>query len=315
MTNNLYVLGHPVAHSKSPVMHNALYQSLGLDWRYDLKDCQTSAEACAFIQEGGYLGLNITMPYKQEAFELAQTRFPSAILARGANVLYRDAQGALTCHNMDGEGCVSYLEQCGVDFLGATVVVCGTGPTSLAIMHAAAVHGASRITLVGRDEHRTQLVTEGYLERLALSPDADLTSRCAFVAESYAQASLAFDPDWKMAGDAEDNDDAPTIAQAGIVIDATPLGMKEGDPAPFDVSLLREGQFVFDVVYGHGATALAKGANAAGCRFADGAGMLVSQAVLGAWEFLAAGGVQQDVSYQEAFNLMAKAAGFDVAVV
>ncbi len=70
------------------------------------------------------------------------------------------------------------------------------------------------------------------------------------------------------------------IAGADIIIDATPLGMKAGDPAPFDTALLSANQTVFDVVYGHGETALARAARAAGCRFFDGAGMLVGQAVV-----------------------------------
>ena len=55
------------------------------------------------------------------------------------------------------------------------------------------------------------------------------------------------------------------IAGADIIIDATPLGMREGDPAPFDTALLSADQTVFDVVYGHGETALARAARAAGC--------------------------------------------------
>ena len=104
------------------------------------------------------------------------------------------------------------------------------------------------------------------------------------------------------------------IAGADIIIDATPLGMKAGDLAPFDTALLSAGQTVFDVVYGHGETALARAARAAGCRFFDGAGMLVGQAVVTV-------GILRDITSEaaldipedELFALMAQAAGFNLA--
>ena len=64
MTKDLFVLGHPVAHSKSPVMHNAAYQALGLPWVYGFADCATSEEAKEFLKSGQWLAINITMPYK-----------------------------------------------------------------------------------------------------------------------------------------------------------------------------------------------------------------------------------------------------------
>ena len=69
------------------------------------------------------------------------------------------------------------------------------------------------------------------------------------------------------------------LAAADLVVNATPLGMNEGDGSPFDVGLLSAGQTVFDAVYGHGETALVRAAREAGCTVHDGAGMLVAQAV------------------------------------
>ena len=104
------------------------------------------------------------------------------------------------------------------------------------------------------------------------------------------------------------------IAGADIIIDATPLGMKAGDPAPFDTALLSADQTVFDVVYGHGETALARAARAAGCRFFDGAGMLVGQAVVtvGILRDIT-GEAALDIPEDELFALMAQAAGFNLA--
>ena len=292
MTEQLYVLGHPVAHSKSPAMHNALYRELGLNWRYDLKDAPAEADALAFLEEGAFLGINITMPYKPHAFRAAAVQDPSAVLAQGANVLVHEPRG-LACYNTDGLGCVAYLESAGAQFAGASVMVCGTGPTSLSIMHAAAKQGAERVTLVGRSAQKTQAVLESYLQRLAQTADATLAHKTQFLPADYSQAQAV-------------------AGSANIVVDATPLGMKEGDPAPFSTEFLHEGQFVFDVVYGHGETALARGAKAAGAAFADGSGMLAGQAVLGAQLFLRAAGVEADFSFSWAFAIMAQAAGFSV---
>lgn len=288
----LYVLGHPVAHSKSPVMHNALYRELGLNWRYDLQDAPREQDARAFLAAADFLGINVTMPYKPHAFQAAQVKDASAVLAQGANVLVHEKRG-LACYNMDGLGCMAYLRHVGAQLAGAQVAVCGTGPTSLAIAHAAAKEGAASVLLLGRSASRTATVMEGYLERLRSTDDASLAQQVDFGASSYEQAK-------------------EQLAQATVIVDATPLGMKPGDPAPFNVDVLHRGQFVFDVVYGHGQTALAAAACAAGCRFADGSGMLVGQAVLGAQIFLQAAGQDGDLDFGWAFSVMAQAAGFAV---
>ena len=73
----LYVLGHPVAHSKSPVMYNAVYGKLGFPWEYRLMDCETPAEAKAFLAARDFLSINITTPYKPEALAAATARAAS----------------------------------------------------------------------------------------------------------------------------------------------------------------------------------------------------------------------------------------------
>lgn len=302
----LYVLGHPVAHSKSPAMYNAVYPKLGLNWHYGFMDCPTDQEAEAFLAKRDFLSINVTMPYKPHALAAATARAASAKLAGGANVLVRKGE-ALVAYNTDGQGCVAYLERCGVSFAGARVVVCGTGPTSLAIMHAAAQAGAAEVALLGRDAARAQAVLEGYLKLFGELAYAtfDLPAAAAHhrsFRETYEQALF-------FAGSYEGQ--AGLIEAADLIVDATPLGMKPADPAPFDASLLHAGQTVFDVVYGHGETALAAAARAAGARFIDGAGMLVGQAVATVRIVCDLAGVDCPLSDDELFALMAQAAGFN----
>ena len=118
----LYILGHPVAHSKSPVMYNALYERLGLPWPYALADYAELDEARAFLDARDFLSVNITTPYKPLAFQAATRKAASAQLAQGANVLVRKDE-QLIGFNTDGDGCVKFLELAGVTFKGKRVVV------------------------------------------------------------------------------------------------------------------------------------------------------------------------------------------------
>lgn len=74
--------------------------------------------------------------------------------------------GALIAYNTDGQGCVAYLERAGVDFRGTSVVVCGTGPTSLSILHAVAQAGPDEVILIGRDKAKARNVMRTYADEL-----------------------------------------------------------------------------------------------------------------------------------------------------
>lgn len=304
---DLYLLGHPVGHSKSPAMYNAVYGRLGLPWRYGLKDCATEGEARAFLSARGFLSLNVTTPYKPLAFAAATAQAATAKLAQGANVLVRKGD-ALIAYNTDGQGCVSFLERAGFIFGGARVAVCGTGPTSLAILHACALAGADEALLLSRDKERSRDALTRYVERfgaLARGPIDPPPAKEGHRSFRGAYERTAF----KFGGYATST---KAIRAADLVVNATPLGMRQGDPAPFDEGLLHAGQWVFDAVYGHGQTALAAAARAAGCRTFDGAGMLVAQAVATVRAVTDIAGVAVPFSDGELFDLMARAAEFAI---
>ena len=308
MTEKLYLLGHPIAHSKSPAMYNAVYERLGLPWRYECADVPTVEQARAFLEARDFLSVNITTPYKPQALEAATHRAASAKLAQGANLLVKHGD-ALIAYNTDGQGCVSFLERTGFSFADASVVVCGTGPTALAICHACAIAGAREVVLVGRDKERSQRVLESYVDafgKLAHAaidlPAAEQHHRSFLTA--YEQTTFKF-------GTYATSTQA--LGFADLVVNATTLGMGVDDPAPFDPALLHEGQCVFDAVYGHGETALVAGARAAGCVVYDGAGMLVAQAVASVQAVVDIAGVDVDLESIDLFSFMAEAAGFEVA--
>lgn len=297
MPEKLYILGHPVTHSKSPAMHEAAYRALGLDWEYGFKDCETEIAARVFLNVRQWRALNVTMPWKPLAYEAADIRSAAAVLAGGANVLVNWG-GRVHADNTDGKGCVEYLRRCGVLFEGARVVVCGTGPTSLAIMHACSSAGACRVALLGRDAAKAQRVLDGYRVRVAddacsQGQEGECGETAVLVADSYEGAR-------------------EELAHATVIVDATPLGMGEGDPAPFDTATLSPGQVVLDVVYGHGESSLVAAAHDAGCAAFDGAGMLVAQAVETVRDIAAITGIFSIPAHMDLFAIMADAAGFDL---
>lgn len=307
MTEHLYLLGHPIAHSLSPAMYNAVYRRLGLPWSYELADFATDAEARTFVDAREFLSVNITTPYKPLAFEAATAKAATAKLAQGANVLVKKGN-ALIGFNTDGQGCVSYLERTGFSFAGKRVAVCGTGPTALSILHACAVAGVDVAMLVGRDKERSRKVLEGYVERFGLLANATIDLPAALphhrsFRTAYERTTFKF---------GSYTTSTKALAAVDLVVNATPLGMNEGDEAPFDTEMLRPGQTVFDAVYGHGETALVRAAREAGCTVHDGAGMLVAQAVATMRTVCDLAEVDANLSDDELFALMAEAAGFDL---
>lgn len=279
------MVGHPVAHSKSPEMYNAVFKELNLPWHYDRKDLVDEAEAQAFFSNPGWLALNITMPYKPLAYQQATHPSDYAQAAQGANVLIR-TKDRLYADNTDGRGCVSFLERCGCNFNDARVIVCGTGPTSQSILFASAKAGARSAMLLSRTPKRALLTLISLKDRLSHQKEIG-----ELQAGSYATA-------------------APALEKADIIIDATPLGMQKNDPTPFDTNLLHEGQTVLDVVYGHGTTKLLERAREQGCKVYDGSGMLVAQAVQTVYDIHEVLDIPLPLQTSDLFTIMAKAAGF-----
>lgn len=305
MTEHLYILGHPVAHSKSPAMYNAVYGAMGLDWDYGFADIDDAAAAERFVREDAFLSVNVTTPWKPLAFKIANVPAASARLAGGANVLVRAAD-QLLAYNVDGQGCVDYLMREGARIADAKVTICGTGPTAVSIMNECVQAGAQRVLMLGRNKDRAQATVDGYLEtyRELLSTAVMLPGaapgRLDF-SEAYQHAQLMF-------GSYDTSKQA--LAASDTIIDATPLGMKADDPAPFDTSLIHEGQVVFDTVYGHGLTSLLRAARDAGARALDGRGMLVAQAVATAGIVCDVAGIDMPYDPDRLFDMMAQAAGF-----
>ncbi|MCL1890416.1 MAG: shikimate dehydrogenase [Coriobacteriia bacterium] len=261
------LVGYPIDHSLSPVIHTAAYEALGLDWEYGLYPCENAAVFEAFVaeavkrtgKENGFLGLNVTMPYKSEAFACSNEVFAgvagqAAHTARAANVLSFEAgseleaaQPLIRSANTDGAGICRFLErEASLDLQGISAIVCGTGPTSAAAAFELEQAGAASVVVLSRNAK------------------GDGTILSHFPVASY-----------------EDRDVLEQLcAESSLIIDATPVGMKAGDGSVIPPELILPHHTVLDVVYGHGETEILKAARAKGARGFDGLGMLIEQAAL-----------------------------------
>jgi shikimate dehydrogenase len=239
------IIGDPVRHSLSPVLHNAAYRELGLDWRYlafEVPD-GNAASALDALRALGLVGLSITMPHKTAAAIACDTLSDFAARLRSVNTVTLQADGSLAGDSTDGDGFVRALRGAGYDLAGAEALVLGAG-------------GAARPVVVA-------LADAG----VAVS----VTARRAGAAEAAAALVDATCVDWT------DRNDA--AAACTLVVNATPIGMDDG-ASPLDASALRTGQVVADLVYHPLETPLLAAARAVGAHPVDGLGMLVHQAAL-----------------------------------
>jgi len=297
------LLGTPIDHSLSPALHTAAYQELGLDWEYELYPCADVATFEAQVHAAeqnpeGWVGFNVTMPYKNDAFRLAQMKQRSAKVSQNANVLtfrYDPYAHAYRSYgdSTDGLGVVGFLKgAAGIVLEGAAVVLCGSGPTALSTLYALSEAQVASITVLSRDAERANIQATELLRRLGELRYRECVTSMRTVpatmqlaeldamqerysklpplpsinAQGYEQAAEVFEGIYQHEG-------------SRILIDATPVGMQEGDEPVIPVSLLRPELAVLDVVYGH-STSLVESAHAVGALAFDGLGMLVEQAAL-----------------------------------
>jgi shikimate dehydrogenase len=241
------VIGDPVTHSSSPALHNAAYDALGLDYVYVAFPVPAGhgGDAVRAMPVLGLVGLNVTMPHKAAAAAACDELTADAASLGAVNTVVCRPDGTLWGDSTDGEGLVRAARDEGVDPAGRGVLVVGAGGAARAVVLALARHGAA-VTVAAR------------------RPDA-------------ARATAALAPGVGAAGF---DDLERRVAEADVVVNATPLGMR-GEPPPFDATRLRPDQDVFDLVYHPAETPLLAAARAAGVRTAaNGLGMLVHQAAL-----------------------------------
>ena len=149
------LLGSPVAHSISPLMHNEAFRLLGLDYAYlcfDVKE-DSLAEAVSGLKTCGIRGFNLTMPNKNKIVELLDELSPAARLIGAVNTVVNE-NGRLIGYNTDGVGYMQAARDAGYDLTGKTVTLMGAGGAATAIIAQAALDGVRKIHIFARTTSR-----------------------------------------------------------------------------------------------------------------------------------------------------------------
>ena len=236
------LVGNPVGHSRSPVMHEAAYEELGLDARYvtfepDPDDLGAAIRGGAAL---GVSGLNVTIPFKEAALEFVEADETADRI--GALTTIDFSTEPPTGYNTDAAGARRALEHHDVELSSRTAVVLGAGGASRAISYAL-VEAGSDLHVANRTE-----------------------SRAIDLAESVG-------------GTAHGLDEVETLlSRADLLVNATSVGMESAE-SPVSASALHDGLVVMDAVYTPLQTRLLKDARAAGAETIDGAWMLLFQGV------------------------------------
>ncbi|WP_334175637.1 shikimate dehydrogenase [Pseudoxanthobacter sp.] len=250
------VIGWPVAHSRSPVIHGHWLARYGLQGRYD-RIAVDPAEAEAFFagfRDSGLAGANVTVPYKEAAAKACDVLDPLAEALGAVNTLWIE-DGRLNGTNTDVTGFLANLdaEAPGWDAGGGAAVVLGAGGAARAVVYGLAARGFAPVHVVNRTRARAEAV-----------------------------AALAKGRDGHSVGRAHGFDELPQLlARARVLVNTTSLGMAGSGPLDVDLSPLPHDALVTDIVYVPLETPLLAAARLRGNPVAGGLGMLLHQAAPG----------------------------------
>ena len=240
------ILGWPLEHTLSPLIHNAAFRRIGLDWVY-LSFPVPPADLAAAV--GGLralrcTGANVTMPHKEAVMSLLDEVSGDAASIGAVNTIQLVGD-ALIGHNTDIDGFRDFLtDDAGLDMAGRSAVILGAGGAARAVVRALDDLGAAHLTVVVRAIERGR----------ALAP---LATRATLDVAEWSRAEAA-------------------VEEADIVINATPLGMR--GEQPLERASWRESHCAIDLVYRPHVTPFLQRAQAQGARTWGGLGMLIHQA-------------------------------------
>ncbi|RWE32430.1 MAG: shikimate dehydrogenase [Mesorhizobium sp.] len=245
-----FVTGHPIKHSRSPMIHGHWLAEHGVDGSYQAIDVapRDFAEFLASLQANGYRGGNVTIPHKEAAFAGVARRDHAADEIGAVNTLWLEG-GTLWGGNTDGHGFAANLDDYTPGWASnGPAVVLGAGGAARAVIHALKERGLGDIRIVNR----------------TLARAIELRDRFGAGVSAHETAATA-----ELLGD------------AGLLVNTTALGMQGNDGLPADPTLLPDRAVVNDIVYVPLETPLLAAARARGLKTVDGLGMLLNQAVPG----------------------------------
>jgi shikimate dehydrogenase len=246
------VIGHPIAHSKSPQLQRHWLKNLGISGYYIPMDVspENLAQVLESLPKAGFVGVNVTVPHKERVMELAHQITDRAALIGAANTLVFRDDGTIHADNTDGYGFIENLRQGAPDWVptAGPAAVLGAGGAARAVVSALLDAGVPEILISNRTRLRAEVLQQDFGKRLKVV-------------------------DWVQAGN--------MLEEAKTVVNTTSLGMIGKPELRVPLDGLQPGTVVTDLVYAPLKTRLLAEAEAAGCTTVDGLGMLLYQAVPG----------------------------------
>ncbi len=239
------LFGCPVEHSLSPSMHNAAFEALSLDYCYlpFLVKPEDLGRAVDSIRALNFAGVNVTVPHKEAVIPLLDSIDEEAMFIGAVNTIV-NTNGELRGYNTDGRGFMRSLSENNINVKDRKILVVGAGGASRAISY----------------------YLSGKADKLYLF-DIDRNKLGKLVADLS-----------KIRDNVSGLQEIQNPGEFAIIINATPLGLKKGDPLPFSTSSLKPGQVVCDLIYGN--TRMLESASKKDCLTVNGLGMLLWQGVL-----------------------------------
>lgn len=252
------LLGSPVSHSISPLMHNFSFQALGLDFVYLCFEVNESTleEAVRGLRTLNVKGFNLTMPNKNKILEYLDDLSPAARLIGAVNTV-ENREGRLIGHNTDGIGFMRSVKECGINIKGKTMTLMGIGGAATAICAQAALDGIDTIHIFAR-------MTSRHLPRIQKLA-AELTTETSCTILIHDNQNL--------------NELKSCIKESRLFVNATSVGMAPDTDACIlpDSSYLYPELAVADIIYNPWETRLLSMAKEAGCTVFNGYSMLLYQ--------------------------------------
>lgn len=246
------VIGHPIAHSKSPRLHGHWLQRYGIRGHYVPMDVSNAnlAHVLSVLPMMGFRGVNVTIPHKETVLDIADVISDRAALIGAANTLTFQSDGKLHADNTDGVGFISNLKQSAPDWLPSAgpAMVLGAGGAARAVVAALLHERVPSILLANRTRARADALKSHFGGKIEVV-------------------------DW--------NHVPNRLAEAATLINTTSLGMNGKEELKLSLDALPSTSLVTDIVYTPMRTALLANAAAKGCQTVDGLGMLLHQAVPG----------------------------------
>jgi shikimate dehydrogenase len=245
------VVGWPVAHSRSPLIHGFWLAKYGIEGSY-VKQPLRPDQAAEFLRNlpaHGFVGCNVTLPHKETAFAVADERGPAAAAVGAANTLWLEG-GRLVAESTDTLGFINNLKATvpDADLRGAAVAILGAGGAARAVIYSLLSEGVGGVRLMNRTHARAETLARHFGARITVH-------------------------DWEQRN--------TCVRGVRLLVNTTTLGMTGADRLDLDVSALDSRCIVADIVYVPLTTPLLAAARARGLATVDGLGMLLHQAAPG----------------------------------